>query len=115
MSPNKKILKIILREFEDIETAFMRFNCYDYAGFEKDPHLKKIAVMSLINVSEVALSLPLSFRKKHSGVNWQQFKTLRNIGAHKYGAVNFTIVWNILQKDAPVFKTQIQNLHECIE
>ena len=60
--------------------------------------------MSLINVSEAALSIPLSFRNKHQEVNWQQFKTLRNIGAHKYGAVNFTIVWNILQKDVPILK-----------
>lgn len=115
MSPNKKILNIILREIDDLNAAFNRFNCKSFEDFEKDTHLKKIIVMTLINISEAALSLPSSFRSKHGEIKWQQFKTLRNIGAHKYGSVNFIIVWNIVKNDIPGFKSSIQNLYDSIE
>ncbi|AVX19684.1 Protein of unknown function DUF86 [Carboxydocella sporoproducens DSM 16521] len=35
---------------------------------------------------------------------------LRNIAAHKYGAINFVVVWNIINKNIPIFKKSIINI-----
>ena len=77
--------------------------------FLKDRLLQKCTVMSLINISEAIGELSTDFLAENKKVNWKQFKKLRNIVAHKYGAINFIVVWNILQTNLPGFKEGIIN------
>jgi uncharacterized protein with HEPN domain len=102
----------ILEDIDDIDQALKEFKCESMDDFLKKRLLQKCIVMSLINISEAIGELSEEFKAKHNQVNWKQFKKLRNIAAHKYGAVNFVVVWNIVQKNIPAFKQALTELVE---
>ncbi len=37
----------------------------------------------------------------HPEVSWRPMKGMRNVVAHKYGAVDHAIIWNALESDLP--------------
>lgn len=101
---DRKLLLTIIEDINDIEKALIKFNCMDINEFLQNRLAQKCVVMSLINISEAINELSEEFTSYHDNINWKQFKKLRNIAAHRYGAVNFVIVWNIIKSNIPGFK-----------
>lgn len=110
---DRKILLTILEEIEDIYKAINEFKCKNMDDFLQNRLLQKCVVMSLINISEAIGELNNEFKTSHPNVNWTQFKKLRNIAAHKYGAINFVLVWNIIQKNIPSFRQALNEILIC--
>ena len=104
---DRKLLLTIIEDVNDIEKALKQFNCQDIDIFLVNRLLQKCVVMSLINISEAIGELSEEFTTTITNINWKQFKRLRNIAAHKYGAINFVLVWNIIKNNIPDFKSGI--------
>ncbi len=109
---DRKILLTILEDINDIDEALDKFKCKDLEAFLSDRLLQKCVVMSLINISEAVGELNRDFKTEHNKINWKQFKKLRNIAAHKYGSVNFVVVWNIIKKNISDFQQAVERLLE---
>ncbi|GAW29545.1 DUF86 domain-containing protein [Carboxydocella sp. ULO1] len=107
---DRKILLAILEDIEDIYKALDEFSCDTMEKFLASRLLQKCVVMSLINISEGIGELSKELKSKYKQIDWSQFKKLRNIAAHKYGAINFVVVWNIINKNIPIFKKSIINI-----
>ena len=106
---DKKLLLTIIEDIQDIENAILQFKSNDINVFLNNRLVQKCVVMSLINISEAITELSHKC-VSNEGINWKQFKKLRNIAAHKYGAINFVLVWNIINKNIPEFKKGIEGL-----
>lgn len=115
MSNSKKILRIILREISDIYNTLTRFNCISINVLESDIDAKKSIAMSLINISESVFALDSSFRDNNQNINWGQFKRIRNITAHKYGAIKWDIIWSIIHNELILFTRQINELEQTTQ
>lgn len=92
-SKEKQLLDIIISDLNEIDSDFLRFGGYNYNTFMQDKTLQRSVIMSLITICESVFTLSQIFRNNYPNVNWKLLKNLRNIAAHKYGAINFMIVW----------------------
>lgn len=67
-------------------------------------------MMNFIVLGESVGKLSEDFKSKNEQINWSKIYGLRNIIAHHYFGINVDLVWQIIQKDLPIFKEQINNL-----
>lgn len=61
-------------------------------------------------VGEAAAHVPEEIRSTHPQVPWQDIAGLRNRLIHGYGAIDFDILWTIIQDDLPVLISELQLL-----
>jgi uncharacterized protein with HEPN domain len=106
------VLRSLIDITEEIETALRRFECESFAGFISDDVLKRAMAMCLISISESVDLLTGEFKAKNEYINFKVFKALRNIAAHKYGSINFEMVWEIITKSLPKYRIEFKRLLE---
>lgn len=111
MNSRDKILVLsIIDVIDEIFDYVQRFECKNFLTFNDDRAVKRATTMCMISLSELIDNLTMEFKTQHSYINFRQFKALRNIAAHKYGSVNFEMIWEIITKNLPVFKKQFARI-----
>lgn len=100
------LLKSIIDTIDEINEYIESFECKTYEKYAQLGILKRGTTMCLISISEMVDALSDDFKLVNRQINFKRFKTLRNIAAHKYGAVNFEIVWEIISKNLPNYRTE---------
>ena len=101
----------ILEEIEDIEEFMRKMHCFHLEEFLENKLLQKAVMMSIINISEATKYLSGRFINRYEKIHFEQFREIRNVAAHKFGTINFVLVWNILKSSIPRFKNQLQSIH----
>ena len=74
------------------------------ADFMDDQRTQQAVLMNLIILGETATRIHQkygSFVEKHQEIPWRQMSAMRNRIAHGYFEIEFRIVWEILQENAP--------------
>ena len=99
---------------EDVWEAIEKIERY-VAGLDRDAFLndeKTIdsVVRNLEIIGEAANRLPENFRTQHSEIEWRKIIGLRNRVVHGYFSIDIEIVWEILQKDLPSFKSKLSSI-----
>ncbi|CAN5501140.1 hypothetical protein BH10BAC3_BH10BAC3_02180 [soil metagenome] len=61
-------------------------------------------------VGEATAQLSTEFRIQYDEVPWALIKGFRNILIHEYFGIDQTIVWNIINKQLPLLKQQIDTI-----
>lgn len=97
---DKNILTHILAYCDQISEATARFG-RDQAVFAKDQVYQNAVAMCLMQIGELSGHLSDDFRSSHPSQPWRQIKSLRNIIAHNYGAVDAETAWEIVETDIP--------------
>ena len=100
-SRDEKITKKIIDEIYDIELFVANMSEEEYYS---DKKTQKAVVMSLINIGELVKAYTEEFLVKHSYIPWKKIQALRNIAAHKYEAIDPTIVWDTIKISVPDLK-----------
>lgn len=103
-SRDKVLLHTLLDTIQEIDDYIKEFNCQSFQHFNSQPVVKRAVTMCMISISELVDTLSDEFRSEHDEINYRRFKQLRNIAAHKYGAINFEILWEIVTKNLPQYK-----------
>lgn len=106
------VLNTIINITGEVGEIFDRFNCRTFAQFNGDSVIKRAVTMCLISISEMIDLLTPEFKTRYDYINFKVFKALRNIAAHKYGSVNFEMVWQIATKDLPKYNAEFIGLLE---
>jgi uncharacterized protein with HEPN domain len=105
---DEMVLNTLISTIGEVDECIKRFDCKTYEQFAGDNVLKRTIVMCLISLSENVDLLTQNFKDRFSYIDFKAFKSLRNIAAHKYGSVNFEMVWKIANKDLPEYKTAFE-------
>ena len=99
---------------EDIWEAIEKIERYTSGmprkSFEKDEKTTDAVVRNLEIIGEAANRLPDSFKDEHSEIEWIKIIGLRHRIVHEYFGVDLAIIWEILQRDLPAFKQQLQDI-----
>lgn len=111
MHRDKVFLLKILEDIKDIE-AFSQDVSYD--KFLSDKLIKKAVCMSLINIGESVKGLSKNIKAEYNSVPWKKASGLRDIVAHKYGTIDFEIIWQTIIVEIPSFKKEILKLLNII-
>ncbi len=71
--------------------------------------LKQNAIIrSLEIVGEAVKNIPDSFREKYPKIPWRKIAGFRDILSHAYFGVSLDRIWNIIKKDLPILKKEIE-------
>lgn len=78
--------------------------------FSKDTLRQSAVIRQLEIIGEAVKNIPSSFREKHPKIPWKDMVGLRDILSHAYFGVNMDRVWNIVKKDLPTLKREIEKI-----
>jgi uncharacterized protein with HEPN domain len=70
-----------------------------YEQFISDDKTVDAVVRNLQVIGEAADRLPSDFKAKHPGVDWKRVRGFRNRLVHEYFGIDYSIVWNIIDKN----------------
>lgn len=63
-------------------------------------------------IGEAATQLTVEYKDAHPQIPWRKISDFRNVLTHEYFAIDLNLVWEIVQKDLPDLKKQIERLLE---
>jgi uncharacterized protein with HEPN domain len=95
---------------EDIADINEFLKGVDFDAFVSKSILKKSVCMSLINIGELAKTLPKEFKTEYNQIAWKNISGLRDIAAHKYHTLNVDIIWAVVQNDIPLLESFIRSI-----
>ncbi len=105
---NINILKLMI---ESIDKIFRYTNDLSNADeFEQDSESFDATLMNFITLGENISKLSDDFRDKHSQINWRKIYAFRNVIAHDYFGLLSKEVWEIVIKDLPKLKSDIEKI-----
>ncbi len=97
-----------------IQDAIQRIENYVVDGkevFLNTTLIQDAVLRNLQTLSESSQRLSDQLKMQYPKVPWQQLWGFRNVIAHDYLGISLEHIWNILQKDLPLLK---QNIEEII-
>ena len=100
---DQSILKHIISYCEQIEETVSRFG-NDADLFEHDDVYHNAVSLCILQIGELVGNLTEEFRAQNTEIPWREIKLMRNIVAHRYGTVDHSITWDVVEKDIPVLK-----------
>lgn len=83
---------------------------HTYEQFLKSPWDQAAVVRHLEIIGEAAAQLDDNYTSSHPQIPWRRISDFRNVLIHEYFAVDPLLVWEILQKDIPTLRQQIEKL-----
>ncbi|HAR39202.1 hypothetical protein A3A64_00465 [Candidatus Gottesmanbacteria bacterium RIFCSPLOWO2_01_FULL_48_11] len=81
-----------------------------YQQFLDLPWDQAAVVRHLEIIGEAAAHVSVDFKAKYPEIPWRRISDFRNVLTHEYFAVDPLLVWEIIEKDLPILKTQIKKL-----
>ena len=78
--------------------------------FSKDKLRQSAIIRQLEIIGEAVKNIPSNFREKYPKIAWKDIAGFRDILSHAYFGVNLERVWNIIEKDLPKLKEEINNI-----
>lgn len=67
-------------------------------------------VRSIEVIGEAAKNLPEGFKRKHSNIPWKAIIGTRDKMIHHYFGIEHSIVWDIVKKEIPKLKKQMEEI-----
>lgn len=90
----------------DSITTFL--NGVELATFLTDEYAQSAVAYQFIIIGEAVGLLSEELKAKHSTVEWQRARGLRNIAAHTYFAMDWRVIWDTVRSDLPMMRRQVE-------
>ena len=102
----------IMDSIENIESFLKEIS---KESFFKDRLRQSAVIRQLEVIGEATKNIPDSFRKKYPEIPWKKIVGLRDIIIHTYFEIDLDITWEIIKKDLPLLKKQVQNIKKDLQ
>ena len=102
----------IMDSIENIESFLKEIS---KESFFKDGLRQSAVIRQLEVIGEATKNIPDSFRKKYPEIPWKKIVGLRDIIIHTYFEIDLDITWEIIKKDLPLLKKQVQNIKKDLQ
>lgn len=101
-------LRHIQDEAEYLQRESQNLN---FKEFTEDETLKRAFVRSIEIIGEAAKKVPENIRQIYQQIEWREISGMRDHLVHGYFAVDYEIVWNVVEREIPQL---IQNIRQII-
>ena len=103
-SKDMNVASHMIAHCERIERYLARCN-NKIEDFMHDELIQDGVTMQLLAMGELTTHFTDEFREKHcDDIDWRNFKQLRNVCAHRYGTLDYKIIWDIATTEIPGVK-----------
>ena len=83
---------------------------HTYEQFLDNPWDQAALTRNLEIIGEAASKLSKTYREIHKEIPWRRLCDFRNVLIHEYFAIDPLLIWEIIEKDIPIIKNQIEKL-----
>jgi len=104
MKDDRERLLDMLEAVERVE----RYTQRGRAAFERDELIQTWVVHHLQIVGEAAAKVSRQFQQTYPQVPWPQVVAMRNVLVHDYFGIDLDEVWQVVARDLPDLKRQIE-------
>ena len=87
---------VLLKEVLDLVDLSIANAPKEKSKFLADLNARDATALRIQAIGEHMRSLSNEFREKHPELPWNQAIAMRNIVAHEYGNLDYTIVWEVV-------------------
>jgi len=113
---SKRSLELLVEDiWESIEKIERYTEGLTQDNFQSDEKTTDAVVRNLEIIGEAAGRLPEEYTERHSDIEWVKIIGLRNRIVHEYFGVDLQIIWQIIKKDLPVFKTSLNKIRSRMD
>lgn len=100
--------RLYLADILDASDKIERFvGGHDASTFMVDEQAQSAVAFQLSIIGEAIRSLPDDLKQRYPEVAWQDARSMRNIIAHQYFAIDWQTIWDTAVRDIPVVRQQI--------
>jgi uncharacterized protein with HEPN domain len=89
---------------DEIHFLEVQFSKNTQEDLLKDPLLQRATVRSLEIIGEAVKNLSYDFKAHNSEIEWKEIAGMRDKLIHQYFAVDWDIVWEVIQNRIPELK-----------
>mgnify|MGYP001583711395 CR=1 FL=1 len=102
----------ILEAINDIQESVKNLSNEDFSDNKdaKDATIRRLEI-----IGEAIKNIPNSIREKYPEVPWNKIAGMRDIISHGYFRVDLDAVWEVVRKDLPKLKGQMQKIKKELE
>lgn len=96
-----------VERIKDIAEAIAAIEKYAARGrdaFEADELMQTWIIHHLLILGEATARTTDEFRERHANIPWSKIIGMRNILVHDYFAVDFDVVWRVVECELPRLK-----------
>jgi len=97
----------------DIRDAIQKVLDYTAGGrdaFLSDPKTQDAVVRNIEIMGEAVKSVSDATRMAHPEIPWRDISDMRNKAIHDYFRVDLRVVWDVVERDLPALRQQIEVL-----
>ena len=110
---SKRPVKLLI---EDIWDALIKIDRY-VAGLTKETFAADDKTVDAVArnfeiIGEAAARLSEDFRSQHENIEWKKIIGLRHRIIHGYFGIDLELLWLIIQKDLPIFRSALQFIRD---
>lgn len=98
--------------WEAVEKVERYVSGFTHDAFVKDDGTIDSVVRNLEIIGEAANRLPKDFKTEHSGIEWPKIIGLGHRIVHYCFNIDIEIVWEIIQKELPLFKSKLSPIRQ---
>ena len=105
-------IKHILDAINDTENSVKDLSKKE---FEESKDVKDATIRRIEVIGEAAKNISNKLKENYPNIVWKKITGARDRMIHAYFSVDLDIVWEIVKKDLPQLKKQIQKIKQYLE
>jgi len=109
---HRTVLQYLDDIFEAISNIEDDTTGISFEEFVADRRRKDAVIRNFEVIGEAAKKLSPDFRNRYPAVAWKQIAGMRDVIAHRYFHVDYEVIWGIITRTVPGFKTAIVKIRK---